>query len=661
MLQNLKIRYKLLLLLVVPLCGMVMFASWGIRSNYVLSQRMVQTETLTRFAVQVGDLIHEIQKERGYSSGFINTKGAKFGAELNGQREKVNKKLASVKQVFTANVSALAAAGPGFNATGAVLSSLQETRGRIDALQIEGSESFGIYTKLIDAYTRVIAKVATTSDAPEVMREASAYYAFVKAKEEAGKERATLNAVLGAGRFDDETYQRTFDIAGAQKTYLEQFRTFAPDTLLRSYDEKAAHPSFEKTRQIRSAVLAKGVSGGFGITPEEWFASASEKIDVLKEFEDELAKSIIVTAKGEATEARHSLLVALLSTFALCVVTVIVCFLIMRGITNPIAQLLAMLKDIAQGEGDLTRRLTAERRDELGEVSLWFNRFVENVHGIVTLIARSTVEVSSACHQLSSTAEQIATAAEEVAFQSGTAATASEEMSATSNEISRNCGEAASSSKRASDTARGGAAVLHETLQGMEKIATNVRESARTVLNLGTRSDQIGEIVGTIEDIADQTNLLALNAAIEAARAGEQGRGFAVVADEVRALAERTTRATREIAEMIKTIQSETGGAVETMNTGVAEVEKGMESSRKSGEALHRILEVIDEVNREIDLIATAAEEQTAVTGEISTNVHQIKDVVSETARGAHETADAAAHLNRMADDLQKIVARFKL
>lgn len=661
MLQNLKIRYKLLLLLVVPLCGMVMFASWGIRSNYVLSQRMVQTETLTRFAVQVGDLIHEIQKERGYSSGFINTKGAKFGAELNGQREKVNKKLASVKQVFTANASALAAAGPGFNAAGAVLSSLQETRGRIDALQIEGSESFGIYTKLIDAYTRVIAKVATTSDAPEVMREASAYYAFVKAKEEAGKERATLNAVLGAGRFDDETYQRTFDIAGAQKTYLEQFRTFAPDTLLRSYDEKAAHPSFEKTRQIRSAVLAKGVSGGFGITPEEWFASASEKIDVLKEFEDELAKSIIVTAKGEATEARHSLLVALLSTFALCVVTVIVCFLIMRGITNPIAQLLAMLKDIAQGEGDLTRRLTAERRDELGEVSLWFNRFVENVHGIVTLIARSTVEVSSACHQLSSTAEQIATAAEEVAFQSGTAATASEEMSATSNEISRNCGEAASSSKRASDTARGGAAVLHETLQGMEKIATNVRESARTVLNLGTRSDQIGEIVGTIEDIADQTNLLALNAAIEAARAGEQGRGFAVVADEVRALAERTTRATREIAEMIKTIQSETGGAVETMNTGVAEVEKGMESSRKSGEALHRILEVIDEVNREIDLIATAAEEQTAVTGEISTNVHQIKDVVSETARGAHETADAAAHLNRMADDLQKIVARFKL
>jgi methyl-accepting chemotaxis protein len=283
------------------------------------------------------------------------------------------------------------------------------------------------------------------------------------------------------------------------------------------------------------------------------------------------------------------------------------------------------------------------------------------VHGIVSQLARNTVQVSASCEHLTLTAEQIATAAEEVASQSGTVATASEEMSATSNEISSSCTEVAVSSKHASDTAKGGAAVVQATLVGMEQIALRVKESAGTVARLGERSDQIGAIVGTIEDIADQTNLLALNAAIEAARAGEQGRGFAVVADEVRALAERTTRATREIGEMIKTIQTETSGAVAGMQRGVEEVEKGMKSSRESGGALQDILDDIEGVTVQINQIATAAEEQNAVTGEISSNIHQINGVVLETAKGAHETAAAAARLYTLSSDLQQIVGRFKL
>jgi methyl-accepting chemotaxis protein len=214
---------------------------------------------------------------------------------------------------------------------------------------------------------------------------------------------------------------------------------------------------------------------------------------------------------------------------------------------------------------------------------------------------------------------------------------------------------------QASQNAHNGAAVVQETIVGMQMIADKVRESAHTVEALGARSNQIGAIVGTIEDIADQTNLLALNAAIEAARAGEQGRGFAVVADEVRALAERTTRATREIGEMIKAIQSETSGAVLSMEQGVREVEKGMDSSRRSGDALEQILEGINEVTMQVHQIATAAEEQTAVTGEISVNIHQITDVVHQTANGAHETADAAAALAQLAKDLEVLVGRFKL
>jgi len=334
---------------------------------------------------------------------------------------------------------------------------------------------------------------------------------------------------------------------------------------------------------------------------------------------------------------------------------------LLTTIMRPVNALRSMLQDISQGEGDLTKRLDASSKDELAEISSYFNLFIEKLRGIISQVASTAVQVASASNQLQSTSEQIATGAEEVASQTGTVATASEEMSATSSDIAHNCLNAADNSNRASETARSGADVVRQTIVGMERIAARVKSAATTVESLGARSDQIGEIVGTIEDIADQTNLLALNAAIEAARAGEQGRGFAVVADEVRALAERTTRATREIGEMIKAIQNETKGAVAAMDEGVAEVERGTESSVQSGNALEMILNQINDVTMQVNQIATAAEEQTATTSEITSNISQITEVVHATARGASDTASASADLSRQAEELQRLVGQFKL
>jgi methyl-accepting chemotaxis protein len=334
---------------------------------------------------------------------------------------------------------------------------------------------------------------------------------------------------------------------------------------------------------------------------------------------------------------------------------------LLTTIMRPVNALRSMLLDISQGEGDLTKRLDDTSKDELAEISRYFNLFIEKLRGIISQVAQTAVQVASASNQLHSTAEQIATGAEEVASQTGTVATASEEMSATSGDIAQNCLNAADNSNRASETARSGADVVRQTIVGMERIAARVKDAATTVESLGARSDQIGAIVGTIEDIADQTNLLALNAAIEAARAGDQGRGFAVVADEVRALAERTTRATREIGEMIKAIQNETKGAVAAMDEGVTEVEKGTESSMQSGEALEMILNQINDVTMQVNQIATAAEEQTATTSEITSNISQITEVVNATARGASETASASSDLSRQAEELQRLVGQFKL
>ncbi len=362
----------------------------------------------------------------------------------------------------------------------------------------------------------------------------------------------------------------------------------------------------------------------------------------------------------DADEQRAMILSAAIETCSFIVVLLIMTLLV-RSIKRPLTQIELLVNDIAQGEGDLTRRLAYDGRDELGAICIGFNVFIEKLRGIIYQVAQSAVQVASASNQLRSSAEQIAAGAEEVASQTGSVATASEEMSSTSGSIAQSCLLAADTSNRASETARSGASVVQETIHGMERITSRVRDAAKTVEELGARSDQIGQIIGTIEDIADQTNLLALNAAIEAARAGEQGRGFAVVADEVRALAERTTRATREIGAMIKAIQSETQGAVAAMEEGVSEVGKGTESSAQSGEALQMILRQINDVTMQVNQIATAAEEQTATTSEITSNISRITDVVQSTARGATETAAASLQLSREAMHLQQLVGQFKL
>lgn len=334
-------------------------------------------------------------------------------------------------------------------------------------------------------------------------------------------------------------------------------------------------------------------------------------------------------------------------------------FFIARAIKRPLAEGVAVANALAAG--DLTVNVQVTTGDEAGKLMAAMRDMVHKLREMVSRTVDISAGIASASQQLQATSEQIATGAEEVAAQANTVATASEELAATGSDIARNCTMAATASAQSSTAANSGATVVQETITGMNTIAERVLQTSKTIEALGSRSEQIGNIVGTIEEIADQTNLLALNAAIEAARAGDQGRGFAVVADEVRALAERTTRATREIGEMIKSIQNETREAVKTMEEGVREVEKGAASSQKSGQALEEILNRIGEVSLQVNQIATAAEEQMATTGEVTSNIQQITAVVHQTARGAEETAGAAAQLAEQAQGLQNLVRQYKL
>jgi methyl-accepting chemotaxis protein len=332
---------------------------------------------------------------------------------------------------------------------------------------------------------------------------------------------------------------------------------------------------------------------------------------------------------------------------------------IARSITKPIRETINVITAISTG--DLTHRISYDSRDELGVMSKQFNQFTAKLSEIINNVIRSTVQVASTSAEFSSTAECMAAATEQLTSQAATVATATEEMAATASNIASNSGMAADGSSQANESAVSGSQVVEMTMQVMDRIADRVKSSSKTVDELGRRSDQIGEIVGTIEDIADQTNLLALNAAIEAARAGEQGRGFAVVADEVRALAERTTKATKEISEMIKSIQKETKTAVSEMEQGVLEVVKGSDEARKSGEALKTILDKVENVTMQVSQIATAAEEQSATSMEISHNIQEMTLVIHQSSAGIQQVATSSSEMARMADDLKEQISWFKV
>jgi methyl-accepting chemotaxis protein len=308
---------------------------------------------------------------------------------------------------------------------------------------------------------------------------------------------------------------------------------------------------------------------------------------------------------------------------------------------------------------DLTIHITPKGdKDVLGNT---FKTMTTNLTTMVRQLTDNSTQLVSAATEIASTSEQMARGSQEQTGQTAQVSSAVEEMTATIVESSKNAGEAAGQAKEAANAARAGNQVVTQTIEGMNRIAQVVQESAKAVQELAKSSDKIGEIIGVIDDIADQTNLLALNAAIEAARAGEQGRGFAVVADEVRKLAERTGKATKEITDMIKGIQSDTKGAVTSMEQGINEVQQGRELANKAGESLTSIAGYAQKVMDMVQQMATAAEQQSAASEQIARNVEGIARVTKENATGVEQSAAAAEELNRQAEGMQKMVSRFKV
>ena len=343
------------------------------------------------------------------------------------------------------------------------------------------------------------------------------------------------------------------------------------------------------------------------------------------------------------------------------VIGLLLIWLMARSVTRPILGVAHMLEDIASGEGDLTRRLAYDKQDELGQLAGWFNRFLDKLQPIIAEVKRSVQDARSTADQSAAIATQTSAGMEQQYRQVDQVATASHEMSATAQDVARSAAQAAQAARDADQATRQGLSVIDRTTASIDNLAADMSTAMTQVEGLAANSEKIGSVLEVIRAIAEQTNLLALNAAIEAARAGEAGRGFAVVADEVRNLARRTQESVEETRQVIEQLQSGTQDVVGSMSNSHRQAQGSVEQVSQAVTALRQIgdaVTVITDMNLQI---ASAAEEQSAVAEEINSNVATIRDVTESLSGQANESARVSQSLNSLANHQQSLMDQFRV
>jgi methyl-accepting chemotaxis protein len=420
-----------------------------------------------------------------------------------------------------------------------------------------------------------------------------------------------------------------------------------------------------KGKEMAEAYITKGLDAGNilmkGSATEPGFDQESESIsDVLTKFREQQIAEAHKVVDDTADAAKSTVRVMLIGGVLATLLAAVLAVLITKSVTLPMSMMKSTIVDIGKN-GDFTRRIATDSHDEIGETARSFNDLMGNLQTTFRQIHDSIDKIFEASSALSSSSQQVATSSAHQSEAASAIAATVEQVTVSINHVAESTQEALKISRKSGELSDQGSEIIHNAATEMQQIADTVRQTSGSIENLGQQSSQISSIVQVIKEIAEQTNLLALNAAIEAARAGEQGRGFAVVADEVRKLAERTAVSTKEISQMIDTIQSTASVAVASMSNAVNQVSGGAALAQQAGDAINQIKEESNRVIKTVSDISFALVEQSKASNDISVHVEKVAQMTEENHAATGATADAANNLAQLAGAMRTAVEKFKI